>query len=47
VNCAVDQVTNTHRAQVVTYLKLLNIKRGLLINFNQAVVKYGIHRLSI
>jgi GxxExxY protein len=43
----VDQVTNTHRAQVITYLKLLNIKRGLLINFNQAVVKDGIHRLSI
>lgn len=32
-------------AQVLTYLKLTNIKLGLLINFNNLLVKDGIHRI--
>lgn len=32
-------------SQVLTYLKLTNIKLGLLINFNTPLVKDGIHRI--
>lgn len=31
--------------QVVTYLKLSNLKLGLLINFNCELLKEGIHRI--
>ena len=31
---AIEKVLPIHRAQVLTYLKLLQIKQGLLINFN-------------
>lgn len=32
-------------SQVLTYLKLTNIKLGLLINFNIPLIKDGIHRI--
>jgi GxxExxY protein len=32
-------------SQVLTYLKLTNIKLGLLINFNTPLIKDGIHRI--
>lgn len=32
-------------SQVLTYLKLTNVKLGLLINFNTELIKYGIHRI--
>ncbi|WP_144282188.1 GxxExxY protein [Chryseobacterium echinoideorum] len=32
-------------SQVLTYLKLTNIKLGLLINFNTTLIKDGIHRI--
>lgn len=32
-------------SQVLTYLKLTNMKLGLLINFNSELIKYGIHRV--
>ncbi len=34
-------------AQLLTYLRLTNIKVGLLINFNVPVLKEGIKRLSL
>jgi GxxExxY protein len=34
-----------HEAQLLTYLKLANIKHGLLINFNVLVLKNGVKRL--
>lgn len=44
---AVDKLTDIHIAQVITYLKLLKIKRGFLLNFNQKLMKNGIKRISI
>jgi GxxExxY protein len=44
---AVDHVADIHTAQVITYLKLLGIKRGYLLNFNQRLLKHGIRRISI
>lgn len=32
-------------SQIATYLKLTNIKLGLLINFNTPLIKDGIHRI--
>ena len=44
---AVDAVSPVHRAQVITYLKLLNCPVGLLLNFNvTSLRKSGIRRLE-
>lgn len=43
---AVDRLTPVHQAQVVTYLKLTRCPVGLLINFNEVLLKTGIRRLD-
>jgi GxxExxY protein len=43
----VDRISNLHIAQVITYLKFLGFKLGLLINFNEKLLKTGIKRVSI
>ena len=42
---AVESLAPVHYAQVLTYLKLSNIKLGLLINFNCKTLKDNIHRI--
>jgi len=42
---AVEELTDAHIAQTLTYLKLANEKVGLLINFNVYRLKDGIRRL--
>ena len=42
---AVEAFLPVHRAQVLTYLKLSGMTRGLLINFNVPVLKDGIRRI--
>ncbi|HEY1661490.1 MAG TPA: GxxExxY protein [Verrucomicrobiae bacterium] len=42
---AVDQLLPVHRAQVITYLRLKKFPLGLLINFNEVLIKDGIHRV--
>lgn len=42
---AVEQVLPVHKAQVITYLKLLNFPLGLLINFNEVLIRDGIRRV--
>jgi GxxExxY protein len=44
---AVESVTATHKAQVKTYLKLYQKRLGLLINFNVALIKWGITRIAL
>ena len=44
---AIEELTAIHLAQVITYLKLLNFKRGYLLNFNTRLLKDGIKRVSI
>ncbi len=41
---SVELLKNVNEIQLVTYLKLANKKLGLLINFNEAVLKDGIRR---
>ncbi len=43
---AVEALTVNHLAQTLTYLKLGNYKLGLLINFNEALLKNGIRRIA-
>jgi GxxExxY protein len=42
---AVEELARVHKAQVVTYLKLMRLPLGLLINFNEALIKDGIRRV--
>jgi GxxExxY protein len=42
---SVDILAPIHSKQVLTYLKLTNLKLGLLINFNVVLLKDGIHRI--
>ena len=41
----VEKVLPVHKAQLLSYLRLSGKKLGLLINFNEAVVKNGITRV--
>jgi GxxExxY protein len=42
---AVERVLPVHTAQVITYLKVTNLPLGLLINFNEVLIKDGLHRV--
>ena len=42
---SVESLADVHYKQVQTYLKLADIKLGLLINFNVPLIKNGIHRI--
>ena len=42
---SVEQVQPVHKKQLLTYLRLANKPLGLLINFNQTMLKEGITRI--
>jgi len=42
---SVEQISPVHGKQVLTYLKITNCKLGLLINFNETLIKNGISRI--
>lgn len=42
---SVENLAPVHYAQLLTYLKLSDLKLGLLINFNSKLLKDGIHRI--
>ena len=41
---SVESLQRIHEAQILTYMKMANIKTGLLINFNVKVLKAGTKR---
>lgn len=41
----VDALADIHKAQTLTYLRLTEIKLGLLINFNVTLLKDGLKRI--
>jgi GxxExxY protein len=43
----VQSVLPIHKAQLLSYMKLLNAPLGLLINFHEVSLKDGIHRLIL
>ena len=42
---SVEQIANVHPKQLLTYLKITEMKLGLLINFNEPLIKTGITRI--
>jgi GxxExxY protein len=42
---AVEAILPVHRKQLLTYLRLTRLRLGLLINFNEELLKTGIHRV--
>ncbi|MCH8904550.1 MAG: GxxExxY protein [Bacteroidetes bacterium] len=42
---SVESIAPVHQKQVLTYLRLTGLKLGLLINFNQTLIKNGIQRI--
>lgn len=44
---SVERILPIHKAQLLSYMKLLNVPIGLLINFHEVVLKNGIARLIL
>ena len=42
---SVAELANVHPKQVLTYLRITDMKLGLLINFNESYIKDGIKRV--
>ncbi|MRX40955.1 GxxExxY protein [Flavobacterium sp. LC2016-23] len=42
---SMEQISEIHGKQVLTYLKITKMKLGLLINFNVPIIKLGIKRV--
>ena len=43
---SVEQVSRVHPKQLLTYLRITKLKLGLLINFNEELIKNGITRVA-
>ena len=41
---SVERITNAHKKQLLTYLKLTGMRLGYLLNFGEAIMKHGITR---
>ena len=44
---AVDRILPVHKAQTLTYLRLSGCPVGLLMNFNVALLRHGLHRVIL
>jgi GxxExxY protein len=44
---AVQEILPIHQAQLLSYMKLLNVPIGLLINFHEMKLTDGVHRLIL
>jgi len=42
---SIERLERVHTAQLLSYLRLLNLRVGLLINFNVAILNAGIRRV--
>jgi GxxExxY protein len=42
---SIEAIAPVHAKQLLTYLKLTGLKLGLLVNFNEALIKDGIKRI--
>lgn len=42
---SVESIAAVHQKQLLTYLKVTGLKLGLLVNFNEALIKNGIQRI--
>lgn len=44
---SIENLLPIHEAQILTYMKLTNMRLGLLINFNVPLIKNGIRRFKL
>ena len=44
---SIEKIQPLHEAQLLTYLKLSGLHRGLLLNFNTTLLKNGIKRMVL
>lgn len=44
---AVERSVDLHKAQLLSYLKLSDLRLGLLVNFNSTLIKDGIKRVVL
>jgi len=44
---AVDKLLDVHQAQLLTYMKITNVRIGLLMNFNSRVLRDGLRRIVL
>ena len=44
---SVERILPIHKAQLLSYMKLLNVPVGLLINFNESKLTDGVSRLIV
>ena len=44
---AVEKILPIHKAQLLSYMKLLNVPLGLLVNFHEIKLTDGVHRLIL
>ena len=44
---AVEKLLPIHKAQLLSYMKLLSVPLGLLINFHEMKLTDGVHRLIL
>ena len=44
---SVSALDPVHTAQILTYLRLMKLRTGLLINFNTSQLRHGIKRLAL
>jgi GxxExxY protein len=44
---SVERLIGVHQAQVLTYMRILRLRVGLLLNFNNEVMRNGIKRLAL
>jgi GxxExxY protein len=44
---AVEKILPIHKAQLLSYMKLLDVPIGLLINFHEMKLTDGVHRLIL
>ena len=44
---AVERFDPIHTAQMLTYLRVTNIRVGLILNFNSAVLRQGVRRVIL
>ncbi len=42
---SVETISPVHQKQLLTYLRITGLKLGLLINFNESLIKNGINRI--
>ena len=44
---SVERLLPIHQAQLLTYMRLTELRVGLLVNFHESILKHGLRRLTL